>query len=174
MSNINVTARNTTITDGLRSYLTQKFNKLDKYLDEDTRVNVKIEVKANNRHKIEVTIPSGKSVVRAEAVDTDMYSAIDKVEEILTRSLRKKKEKMIQRHRKVETPKPEVKTEVEDLYEIVRSKEHELCSITEQEACEEMEMTNHNFYVYRDCARNDAICVVYIREDGKYGQLIFK
>lgn len=175
MRNI-ITAKNTTITEGLRSYMDRKFEKFDKYIDSDVIAHTRIEVKNPERHKVEVTIPLGMKTVRAEAVENDMYSAIDEVEDTVVRILRKHKEKTMRNKRRTHNTLNEIASEdVEqnDIYEIVRSKEHELESMSMQEACEEMEMTSHDFYVYCDSDRNDKICVVYVREDGKYGQLIF-
>ncbi len=40
----------------------------------------------------------------------------------------------------------------------------------EEEAIEQMELLDHNFFVFKNL-ENDRICVVYRREDGTYGLL---
>ena len=43
--------------------------------------------------------------------------------------------------------------------------------MTRDEACVEMEFTDHDFYVFRDSERDDMLCVIYRREAGGYGVL---
>lgn len=169
----NIIAKGTTVTDGIRSYIEKKFAKFDKYAASDTVVHTKIEVKDNgNRHKIEVTIPFGKSVVRAEENHTDMYAAIDEVEKKMSRLLRKRKEKRTDRWQAapdvVETASSD-----EDIYAITRTKIHSFDHMNECEACEAMEMVGHPFYVYYD-EDEKTTCAVYVREDGTYGKIIYK
>ena len=168
-----ITAKKTTVTDGIRAYIEKRFAKFDKYVNEDITVHTKIEIKDNgNRHKVEVTIPFGKRVLRAEANDTDMYAAIDNVEKTMSRLLKKRKEKQIQRQQQPSEVVGEVNSDSTE-YEITRVKTHELPSMTAQEACEALEMVGHPFYVYRDID-SGSICVVYTRDDGGYGQLIYQ
>ena len=44
-------------------------------------------------------------------------------------------------------------------------------SMTRDEACVEMEFTDHDFYVFKDSERDDILCVIYRREAGGYGVL---
>lgn len=168
-----ITAKNTTVTDGIKAYVEKRFAKFSKYAPDDTKVYTKIEVKDNgNRHKVEVTINFGKQTLRAEANDTDMYAAIDNVEKTMARLLKKRKEKMTQRRQQP----AEIPTSVEaatNEYEISRTKTHELLPMSDQEACEAMEMVGHPFYVYLD-AETDVVCAVYRKDDGDYGKLIYK
>ena len=168
-----ITAKTTTVTDGIRGYIEKRFSKFEKYAPADTKVYTKIEVKDNgNRHKAEVTINFGKQTLRAEANDTDMYAAIDNVEKTMARLLKKRKEKITQRRQQpAELPiEPETG---ENEYHITRVKNHKLLTMTAQEACEAMEMVGHPFYAYLD-ADTHSICVVYVKEDGDYGQLIYE
>jgi putative sigma-54 modulation protein len=169
-----ITAKKTTVTDGIRAYVEKKFNKFDKYIPNETSVHTKIEVKDNcNRHKVEVTISIGKQTIRAEANDTDMYVAIDKVEKIMARLLRKRKERLEDRR---QHPGDIELTEsmAENEYTIVKTKRHDLLCMTAQDACEAMEMVGHPFYVYIGADNNNQICAVYKREDGTYGNLIYQ
>jgi putative sigma-54 modulation protein len=167
-----ITAKKTTVSDGIRLYVEKRFTKFDKYVDKDITVYTKIEVKDNgNRHKVEVTIPFGKQMLRAESNDTNMYAAIDNVEKTMSRLLKKRKEKNTQRRQQpAETPAEHETTE--QAYEITRVKHHELLSMTAQEACEAMEMVGHPFYIYNDVDTH-TVCAVYVREDGDFGQLIY-
>ena len=168
-----ITAKKTTVTDGIRAYIEKRFAKFDKYVERDIKVYTKIEVKDNgNRHKVEVTIPFGKQMLRAESNDTDMYAAIDDAEKTMSRLLKRRKEKNTQR-RQQPAEVPHEAEITEPLYDITRVKNHPMPSMTAQEACEAMEMVGHPFYVYMDISEN-AVCAVYMREDGDYGKLIYK
>jgi putative sigma-54 modulation protein len=168
-----ITAKKTTVTDGIRVYIEKRFAKFDKYVDRDIKVYTKIEVKANgNRHKVEVTIPFGRQMLRAEANDIDMYAAIDDAEKTMSRLLKKRKEKITQRRQRL-TEDIVADESSEQSYVIARIKTHEMQTMTEQEACEAMEMVGHSFYVYKDIEEK-SVCVVYMREDGDFGKLIYR
>lgn len=171
-----INAKNTTVTDGLRTYIENKFEKFNKYVHDDITVYTKIEVKDNgNRHKIEVTIPVKKDVLRVEVNDKDMYAAIDEAEKTMARILRKRKEKKIEKKREsVELAFDEDAATEDFKYDISRIKNHKLSKLSTKEACEAMEMVGHSFYVYKDTDCNDSVCALYVREDGTYGHLIFE
>jgi putative sigma-54 modulation protein len=168
-----ITAKKTTVTDGIRAYIEKRFSKFEKYVSDNIKVHTKIEVKDDgNRHKVEVTIPFGRQVLRAEANDVNMYTAIDNVEKTMARMLKKRKEKITQREQQsVELAAGPESSEPE--YDITRVKTHKLHALTVQEACEAMEMIGHPFYAYMDTDVG-SVCVVYIRDDGTCGQLIYE
>lgn len=171
-----INAKNTTVTEGIRTYVETKFEKFEKYLHDDVTVHTKIEVKDNgNRHKVEVTIPIGKDVLRVEVNNKDMYAAIDDAEKTMARMLRKRKEKKIDKKREtVDFPLEEDTITDELKYEVTRVKKHKLSVMNTQEACEAMDMVGHSFYVYKDTEKDNAVCAVYVREDDTYGHLIFE
>jgi ribosomal subunit interface protein len=170
-----ITAKKTTVTDGIRSYVEKKFNKFNKYISDDTNVYTKIEVKDNGaRHKVEVTITLGKQTIRAESNDVDMYAAIDNVEKTMVRLLRKRKEKIEDRRQQPGAFPIDDSISDENEYIIAKTKHHELLCMTTQDACEAMELVGHPFYVYIDANHNNQVCAVYKRDDGSYGHLIYR
>lgn len=169
-----ITAKKTTVTDGIKSYIERKFNKFEKYVPQDTSVYTKIEVKENGaRHKVEVTITLGKQTIRAESNDIDMYAAIDNAEKKMARLLKKRKEKLEDRRQQSAILPDDNDTVDESEYLISKTKRHELLCMTAQEACEAMEMVGHPFYVYIGSDQNNQVCAVYKRDDGSYGNLIY-
>lgn len=92
--NLVISGRNIDITEGLRSAVEDKIGKLERYFNAGTEVHVTLSTE-KSRQKIEVTIPMKGSIIRAEQTSTDMYVAIDLVEEIIERQLRKYKNKLI-------------------------------------------------------------------------------
>ena len=170
---INITAKNTTVTEGIRTYVEKRFVKFNKYAPEDTVVHTKIEVKeGGDRHKVEVTIVIGKQTLRAEANDVNMYTAIDIVEKKMSGLLKKRKEKLMDRRQQAPDIPVQADEPIADEYVITRTKYHTLVPMTAQDACEAMEMISHPFYVYID-SELDKMCAVYMRADGTYGQLIY-
>ena len=174
-----VNAKNTTVTPAIREYVEKKFEKLEKYIQEkDIDVHTMIEVKdGGKRHKVEVTIPIGKDIVRAEVNHTDMYAAIDEAEKVAARRLRKRKEKLTDRYQKKTRPDKVAEvdeTELEELIaepEITREKVHEMRILTAKQAIDAMDMLGHSFYVYMDIDCEGRSCAVYKKEDGTYGHI---
>lgn len=171
MQNI-IRAKNTTVTESIRQYIEKRFDKFNKYVDRDVVVYTTIEVKDNgNRHKVEVTIPFGKQTIRAEQNNRDMYVAIDEVEKIVARLLRKRKEKLELRYQSGIVHEAMDHSELCPLF--AKTKTHELTEMTAEEACEALEMVGHPFYVYFD-VKEKTTCAVYLREDDTFGQIIYK
>ena len=76
-----ISGKNIDVTEGLRTAITDKLGKLERYFTPDTEVQVTLSVE-KERQKIEVTIPVKGTVIRSEQVSNDMYVSIDLVEEI--------------------------------------------------------------------------------------------
>ena len=64
-------------------------------------------------------------------------------------------------------PAPEAPADDED-YTIVKTKRFTVKPMDVQEAIMEMNMLNHDFYMFRN-AETEEVCVVYRRTDGNYG-----
>ena len=92
-----ISGKNINVTDGLRSAVTEKLGKLERYFTPDTEIIVTMSVE-KERQKIEVTIPVKGNIIRSEQVSNDMYVSIDLVEEVIERQLRKYKEKIVDKH----------------------------------------------------------------------------
>ena len=113
------------------------------------------------------------NIVRAELVSDDMYVSIDLVEEIIERQLRKYKNKIVdQQQSAVSLSKAFVEEDIEDDDEIkiIRSKRFAMKPMEAEEACLQMELLGHSFYVFRN-ATTDEVNVVYKRKGNTYGVL---
>ena len=84
--NYRISGKNIEVTEGLRTAVQDKLNKLEKYFTDETEIQVTFSVE-KDRQKIEVTIPVKGSVIRAEQVSDDMYVSIDLVEEVIERQV---------------------------------------------------------------------------------------
>lgn len=172
LSNMNlvISGKNIDITEGLRSAVEEKIGKLERYFTDSTEVHVTLSTE-KNRQKIEVTVPMKGSIIRAEETSTDMYVSIDLVEEVIERQLRKYKNKLIDKEQNaVQLSKAFIE---EDAYEdedirIIRSKKFEMKPMDPEEACVQMELLGHNFFVFRN-SESDEVNVVYKRKGNTYG-----
>ena len=169
---IKITGRNIELTEGLKAAVEDKLNKLEKYFTPDTEVNVTLSVE-KERQKVEVTIPMKGSYIRSEQVSSDMYVSIDLVEEVIERQLRKYKNKLIARHQEGGNFKQEFFDAADSVDEdneikIVRTKKFGFKPMYPEDACVQMELLGHDFYVFCN-AETDEVNVVYRRKNGTFG-----
>jgi len=165
-----ISGKNIDITNGLREAVEDKIGKLEKYFTPETEVHVTLSVE-KDRQKIEVTIPVKGSVIRSEQISNDMYVSIDLVEEIIERQLKKYKNKLVEKQQNKDFFKAEFieKDYVdEEEIQIVRSKKFDIKPMYPEDACIQMELTGHNFFVFVN-AETDQVNVVYKRKGNTYG-----
>ena len=153
--NLVISGKNLDITEGLRSAIEEKIAKLERYFNDSTEVHVTLSTE-KNRQKIEITIPMKGSIIRAEEVSSDMYVSIDLVEEVIERQLRKYKNKLID------------KAQNAAHFNIIRSKKFAMKPMDPEEACVQMELLGHNFFVFRN-SETEEVNVVYKRKGNTYG-----
>lgn len=165
-----ITGKNIEVTEGLRSAIEEKIGKLDKYFSSEIQVTVTLSVE-KERQKIEVTIPVKGSIIRAEEVSNDMYVSIDLVEEVIERQLRRYKTRIVESKQAAsEFSKLYVENDYDDEpdIKIVRSKKFGIKPMDPEEACIQMELLGHSFYVFSN-SETDEVNVVYKRKNGTYG-----
>ena len=162
MATFTVRGKNIEITPALRDYVEKRVGKVTKYFDEVGNIKVMLTV-SKGRHIVEVTVPiKGDILLRGEEATMDMYTSIDLVVEKLERQIHKQKTKLARRFRG-----GGFKAEEEE-YPGVKNKRVGVRPMDVQEAIMEMNLINHNFFVFRD-ADTEEINVVYKRNDGAYG-----
>ena len=165
-----IVGKNIEVTPGLRSAVEEKIGKLERYFTEEAEVHVTLSVE-KERQKIEVTIPVKGSIIRSEQVSNDMYVSIDLVEEIIERQLKKYKNKLVDQKQSSGYFKQEYidKEYMEDEeIRIIRSKKFDIKPMYPEDACIQMELLGHNFFVFCN-AETEQINVVYKRKGNTYG-----
>lgn len=165
-----ISGKNLDVTDGLKAAIEEKIGKLERYFTPETDVHVTLSVE-KERQKIEITIPMKGNIVRAEQVSDDMYVSIDLVEEVIERQLRKYKNKLVDRQQSAASlSKAFIEEEIEedDEIKIIRSKKFGMKPMDPEEACIQMDLLGHNFYVFRNAA-TDEVNVVYKRKGNTFG-----
>lgn len=166
----NIVGKNIEVTEGLRAAVEDKIGKLEKFFTEDTEVHVTLSVE-KDRQKIEVTIPMKGSIIRSEQVSSDMYVSIDLVEEIIERQLKKYKNKLVDKKQGAGSFRQEFleKDYMDDEeVQIIRTKKFDIKPMYPEDACIQMELLGHNFFVFCN-AETDQVNVVYKRKGNTYG-----
>ena len=174
MATFTIRGKNIEVTPALRDYVEKKVGKVTKYFDNVGEITVLLTV-SKDRHIVEVTVPVQGILLRGQEATMDMYTSIDLVIEKIERQIRKYKTKLERRFRE-----GSMKTELmsqgagsgkqaEDEDEVViKTKRFIVKPMDVQEAIMQMNLLNHDFFVYRDDKTED-VNVVYRRKDGKYG-----
>ena len=152
-----ITGRNINVTPGLRAAIEEKIGKLERYFLPDTEIIVTLSVQ-KDKQKIEVTIPVKGNIIRAE-------------ESIIERQLRKYKNKLIDKKQSAQSFSDlfiSEEAEPEDEIQIVKTKRFAMKPMDPEEACVQMELLGHNFYVFLN-AETEEVNVVYKRKGQTYG-----
>ena len=168
--NLVISGKNLDITEGLRSAIEEKIGKLERYFTDTTEVHVTLSTE-KNRQKIEITIPMKGSIIRAEEVSSDMYVSIDLVEEVIERQLRKYKNKIVDKQQAAANFQKaylDKDYDEDEEVKIIRTKKFGIKPMYPEDACVQMELLGHNFFVFYN-AETDQVNVVYKRKGNTYG-----
>ena len=162
--------KNLKVSDSLKQAVNTKFGKLEKFFTPDTEVQITLSMQRNWKI-VEATIPMKGNILRAEQSSDDMYVSIDQTVDVLERMIRKYKTKITAHGKGAGTFTDEFMEEDVDnpgTITIKRSKRFAIKPMDAEEACVQMELLGHDFYVFRN-ARTFEVNVVYKRKDGTYG-----
>lgn len=170
---IKIFGKNIEVTPGIKSAVEDKLGKLEKYFAQEVNVDVTLSVNKNEQ-KVEVTIPVKGGIIRAEEISDDMYASIDMVEETIERQLVKYKKKLVDKKKTykdnftAEYIDSDYEEEAGDTIKIVRTKRFGVKPMDPEEACIQMELLGHNFFVFLN-AQTEEVNVVYKRKGDTYG-----
>lgn len=174
--NIKLTGKNIDLTDGLKERVDDKMSKLDKYFNKDVDAQVTLKVQKLDQIA-EVTIPLKGTILRAEVKDKDMYNSIDTVVGKLEKQLQKFRSRLRDKHRDdnifvgpmmEEAPADMPMDEYAEEIMISKVKHFELRPMSDEEAVMQLNLIDHDFYMYKD-TKDFAVRVVYKKADGTYG-----
>jgi putative sigma-54 modulation protein len=173
---LQVKGRNLEVTDQIREYAEAKMGKLDRLVNDPTRVELELAVEKNPsisaNHVAEATIWTKGPVLRAREASGDMKASIDQLVEKL--------ERQVKRYREKRRVAPRRQGRGEDLEQaglvelpgggpsIVKTKQFTLQPLTADEAVLQLELVGHDFFVFRSVESGE-INVVYRRRQGDYG-----
>ena len=169
--NINITALKTSVKDSFRERTEKKLAKLDRFFDDDAQATV-IVTNERERETVEVTVQSRGMFFRAEKTTGDRMDSLDAVVDSLSRQIVKNKTKLEKKGktRPVENLEGYEDIVADDEYNLVKTKRFIVKPMSVEEAILQMNMLDHQFYMFRSDDSGE-INVVYKRRDGDYGLL---
>jgi putative sigma-54 modulation protein len=94
---LNVTGHHVEVTASMKTYVEKKLDRIVRHSDHVIDVHCILTVE-KLRHKAEATVHLSGSKIHADAVEDDMYKAIDALADKLDRSVKKHKEKLTDHH----------------------------------------------------------------------------
>lgn len=162
--------KNIEVTNGMKNAVYEKIGKLERYFTPDTEAHITMAVE-RNLHKIEITIPVKGNILRAEEQSEDMYSSIDLVQDVLERQVKKYRNKLSDSRSGRNGDKVDAlfaDQDDDERIKIERVKKFAVKPMDPEEACIQMDMLGHNFYVFRN-SETDEVNVVYKRHGESYG-----
>lgn len=157
----------------LVSVIEKKLTKLDKYFPEDATAKVKLSTVGKDKFTMEITILFNGQMARSEVTSGNMYDNIDLILPKLERQIAKFRDRQNSKQPKKLLPLDTVKEDeetAESFGKVVKVKNFNISIITVDDAIAELELLDHDFYVFVN-AENNKVSVVYKRRDGDYGLL---
>ena len=168
-----VKGRNTVVSPAVKAYVEKKIDKVTRQFKAVGDITAVLKVE-NGNHIAEITVPAKGILLRAQESTKDMYSSIDLVIEKIERQVHKYKTKLMKRKysnfRELPAEAVPAQAEAEEEFRIIRSKSFTMNPMTPEEAILQMNLLNHDFFVFFD-PDFGGVSVVYRRKDGNYGLL---
>ncbi len=169
---INIIGRKITVNEKNSEYINKKIGKLDKFFKQEPEARIVIGT-VKDKEYIEATIYSEGIIFRAEVTDNDVFTATDKVVDLIERQIRKNKTKLEKKTRREAFDDKKLLsgddyTDDGDLeFKIVKKKRFQVKPMSSEEAVLQMNLLGHNFFVFKN-EETDEMNVVYKRKDGDY------
>ncbi|MBR0160715.1 MAG: ribosome-associated translation inhibitor RaiA [Oscillospiraceae bacterium] len=161
-------------SEDLRAYAIRKISKLDRFFKNEAEAFVTFSLE-RGRFRAEITLNSNGTYYRASELTSDMYASVDSGVAAIERQIRRNKTRLEKRLREGVLEKETVASfapaeeEPADEFKIVRNKRFSIKPMSAEEAILQMNLLDHEFFVFRNMDADDAIAVVYKRRQGGYG-----
>ena len=167
-------SRELDVTPALKDYVEKKITKVTKQFKTVGDISAVLKVEKGN-HIVEITVPASGILLRAQETTKDMYSSIDLVIEKIERQIHKYKTRLMKRKYNnfqdaVVPASVETVAEDDGEFKIIKNKSFAMHPMTAEEAILQMNLLNHDFFVFYD-PDFGGVNVVYRRKDGNYGLL---
>ncbi|HWV23436.1 MAG TPA: ribosome-associated translation inhibitor RaiA [Thermomicrobiales bacterium] len=191
---IQIRANGTRVTDGMREFIDRRMSKLDRLADQvtDAVLELKTETLRSGAEETtaQITLRTGKHLIRAEAEDAEPAKAIDMAVDKLIAQVRKFTDKRTSKRRRAGKPglveaTPAVNDGAglpenvdfgnlpEDALNaslVARTKSFQMDPMDVDMAIEQMELIGHDFFFFKN-QEDEKFSVLYRRRDGTYGIL---
>ena len=168
--------KNIQVTEELREYAERKIGKLDKFFKSESEAFVTFATE-RGRYIAEVTIKNNGIFYRVADTTNDMFASVDSAVAAIERQIRKNKTRLGKKIRAGSLDRDRSSAIVHDIgeeeeqqeFKIVRTKMFPVKPMTPEEAVLQMNLLEHEFFVFKNQNRDDAFSIVYKRKQGDYG-----
>ncbi len=169
---IEILSKSYRLNEDLKNIIEKKLARFDKYFNSEATAKVKMAT-VGNSFSMEVTVDAGNLSVRSSAICDKMNETIDVILPKLERQIIKHRDRLGAKIKKTAFDTPTIYEETEKDIEtksakVVKVKKFDISVTTVDNAVEEMELLNHNFYIFVN-GDNNKVSVLYKRNDGDYG-----
>ena len=161
-------------SEELRAYAIRKISKLDRFFKSEADAYVTFSLE-RGRFLAEITIHNNGLYYRASELTNDMYASVDSGVAAIERQIRRNKTRLEKRlregalEREAAPAYMPAEDEADEEFRIVRNKRFSIKPMSAEEAILQMNLLDHEFFVFRNMDAEDAISVVYKRKQGGYG-----
>ena len=173
-----ITAKNMIVTPGITDRIMKKTNRMERYLNQNTEMFVRLSKEKSNRRVVEITVPFEGVTLRAEsAADDNLFLAIDQALAKLEKQIHRHRTKLEKRLRddafkstELEFIEDAAATSEEEQRKVVRTKQFTVRPMSVEDATMQMELLGHAFFVFVN-NETEETNVLYLRKDGNLGLL---
>ena len=164
-------------SEDLRAYAEKKIGKIDRLFRTESDAYVTFSTE-RGRFLAEVTIKNSGMFYRVSELTSDMYASVDSAVASIERQIRKNKTRLEKRlrdgaiEREIKPFNVPAEDAGEEEFKIVRNKKFYIAPMSVEEAILQMNLLEHEFFVFRNTDERDAFSVVYRRKNGGYGLII--
>ena len=167
---IEILSKNYNVSEKLKTIITKKIEKLDRYFNDGARAQVYCKFE-NGLYKMEISIKDKNTFFRSEVASDNMYVNIDTALSKIERQVYKNRDKMKDKFKTASFDSSEFEFLADEPKvvesKISRVKKFELDPTTVDDAISSLERTDHDFYVFLN-AETGKVNVVYRRHDDNY------
>jgi len=155
----------------LRAYAEKKVGKIDRLFRNESEAFITFSME-RGRFTIELTLSNNGMFYRVRETTSDAFASVDSACAAIERQIRKNKTRLEKKLRDgafEREIKPMYVEPEEDEFAVVRTKKFPIKPMTVEEAILQMNLLEHEFFVFKNHDDEDAFSVVYRRKDGGYG-----
>lgn len=167
------TEKKINVRDSVKEYAEKKIGKLDRLFKDESTAYVTFSVE-KMRCIVELTVKTNGMFFRVSESTSDMFASIDSAVAAIERQVRKNKTRLEKKIREGALerefiPSVPIEPEEETEFKIVRTKRFSIKPMSVEEAILQMNLLDHEFFVFKNQDAEGAFSVVYKRKDGGYG-----
>ena len=162
-------------SEDLRAYAEKKIGKLDRFFKNEADAYVTFSIE-RGRFLAEITIHANGMYYRASEITNDMYASVDSGVAAIERQIRRNKTRLEKKLKEgsldFSAAPVAIPDEPAEEFNIVRSKRFSIKPMSKEEAILQMNLLNHEWFVFKDTDAGEAMSVVYVRKNGGYGYIV--